>query len=281
MNLIVIAIITLGAIGALSAVILYFAAKKFAVFEDIRIAQIEEVLPAANCGGCGNPGCHAFAEACVKAEDFSTLYCPVGGAGVMAKVAVILGKEAKEAVPMIAVVRCNGTCENRPLTSVYDGATSCAVAAALYGGDTDCSYGCLGCGDCENACKFDAIFMNPETRLPEVVEDACTACGACVKACPKSIIELRKKGPKSRRIYVSCVNKDKGALSRKACEVSCIGCGKCQKICEFDAITIENNLAYIDYNKCRLCRKCVEVCPTKAIHELNFPPKKVEVQEAV
>lgn len=277
MNLILIAIITLGAIGALSAVILFFAAKKFAVFEDIRISQIEEVLPAANCGGCGNPGCHAFAEACVKAEDFSKMYCPVGGTAVMSKVAAILGKKAKEAIPMIAVVRCNGTCAHRPRTNVYDGAISCAVASALYGGDTDCSYGCLGCGDCVDVCKFDAIHMNPETRLPEVVEETCTACGACVKACPKFIIELRKKGPKSRRIFVSCVNKEKGALSRKACEVSCIACGKCEKVCEFDAITIENNLAYIDYNKCRLCRKCVEVCPTGAIHELNFPAKKVEI----
>ncbi|HEY5570408.1 MAG TPA: Fe-S cluster domain-containing protein [Bacteroidales bacterium] len=281
MNLILIAIITLGAIGALSAVILFFAAKKFAVFEDLRIAQIEEALPAANCGGCGNPGCHAFAEACVNAEDFSKMYCPVGGAGVMSKVAAILGKEAKEAVPMIAVVRCNGTCALRPRTNVYDGATSCAVVSALYGGDTNCSYGCLGCGDCVDVCKFDAIHMNPETRLPEVVEETCIACGACVKACPKSIIELRKKGPKSRRIFVSCVNKEKGSLSRKACEVSCIECGKCEKVCEFDAITIENNLAYIDYNKCRLCRKCVEVCPTNAIHELNFPLKKVDMVEAV
>lgn len=277
MNLILIAIITLGIIGAFCAVILFIAAKKFAVFEDLRIAQIEEVLPAANCGGCGNPGCHAFAEACVKAEDFSKMYCPVGGVAVMSKVAVILGKEPTEAVPMIAVVRCNGTCAHRPRTNIYDGAVSCAVASALYGGDTDCSYGCLGCGDCVDVCQFDAIHMNPETRLPEVVEESCTACGACVKACPKSIIELRKKGPKSRRIFVSCVNKDKGALSRKACEVSCIACGKCAKACEFDAIVIENNLAYIDYNKCRLCRKCVEVCPTGAIHELNFPAKKFDI----
>ena len=118
--------------------------------------------------------------------------------------------------------------------------------------------------------------MNPETGLPEVDEEKCTACGACVKACPKSIIELRAKGKKSRRVFVSCVNKDKGAVTRKACEVGCIGCGKCVKTCPFEAISLENNLAYIDFNKCKLCRKCVEVCPQHTILEVNFPPRKVE-----
>ena len=130
----------------------------------------------------------------------------------------------------------------------------------LYGGETGCSYGCLGCGDCVAACQFDAIHMNPETGLPEVDEEKCTACGACAKACPKSIIEIRPQGKKSRRIYVQCVNKDKGAVARKACTVACIGCGKCVKVCPFEAITLENNLAYIDPN--------------------NFPPRKPKADDA-
>lgn len=272
--MILIAIISLGGIGAAGAALLYATSKKFEVYEDPRISQVQEALPGANCGGCGFPGCAGFATACVKADNLDNLNCPVGGASVMEKVSTILGKEASKADPTVAVVRCNGNCEARPRLNLYDGVSSCAIASALYGGETGCSFGCLGMGDCEVACDFDAIHINPETKLPEVIEDKCTSCGACVKACPKNIIELRKKGPKSRRIFVSCVNQDKGGVARKACSNACIGCSKCEKECAFDAIKIENNLAYIDSVKCRLCRKCVVVCPTMAIHELNFPPRK-------
>lgn len=277
--MILIAVISLGVIGAVSAVFLYAASRKFEVYEDPRIAEVQDALPAANCGGCGFPGCSGFAAACVKADTLDNLNCPVGGAEVMAKVAAILGKEPSTAEPMVAVVRCNGTCAARPRVNQYDGAQTCAIASALYGGETGCSYGCLGYGDCVVACNFDAMHMNPETGLPEVIEDKCTACGACVKACPRSINELRKKGPKSRRVFVSCVSKDKGAIARKACSNACIGCGKCVKECPFEAITLENNLAYIDYTKCRLCRKCVPVCPTGAIWEVNFPPRKEAAPE--
>lgn len=274
MSIVLITILTLAGLGALAAVILYLASQKFKVFEDPRIDQVEEVLPAANCGGCGFPGCRAFAEALVKADDISDLNCPVGGAEVMGKVAQILGKEVAKSEPKIAVVRCNGTCEHRPRLNQYEGAPSCAAASALYGGETGCSFGCYGLGDCVDACNFDAMYLDEKTGLPVVIEDNCVACGACVDACPKNIIELRKKGPKNRRIFVSCVNEEKGAVARKACSVACIGCGKCAKVCPFDAITIKNNLAYIDDEKCRLCRKCVAECPTNAIHELNFPVRK-------
>lgn len=273
-------VIVLATIGAIGALVLFLAAKKFEVKEDPRIGLVAEVLPQANCGGCGFPGCSGFANACVKAESLEGLLCPVGGAAVMGQIADILGMAAAAQDPKIAVVRCNGNCDARPRTNLYDGASSCAVAASLYSGNTGCSFGCLGLGDCVDACGFDAIRINPTTLLPEVVEDACTACGACVKACPKSIIELRKKGPKSRRIFVSCVNKDKGGAAKKACSNACIGCSLCLKQCQFEAITIENNLSYIDHTKCRMCRKCVDVCPTNAIHELNFPPKK-KVEPAV
>ena len=276
MSTIVITIISLCAIGIVSAVILYFVAQKFKVEEDPRIDIVEGLLPGANCGGCGYPGCRGLAEAAVKADTLEGIMCPVGGTETMNKVAAALGREVKAQAPKIAVVRCNGSCANRPRTSRYDGARSCAIENSLYIGDTACAFGCLGCGDCVVACPFDAIHMNADTLLPVVSDEKCVACGACVKACPRNIIELRNKGPKDRRVFVSCVNKDKGGVARKACKVACIGCGKCAKECPFDAITVENNLAYIDFTKCRLCRKCVAVCPTGAIHEVNFPPRKVE-----
>ena len=282
MNYILSAVLVLGLIALLAAVLLYAVSKKFAVKTDPRVGEVTSLLPGANCGGCGFAGCANMAEALVKGADNGTiegLRCPVGGDAVMAQVAQHLGMEATKSEPMVAVVRCNGTCEHRPRIVEYDGLQTCAAVNASGRGETACGYGCLGCGDCTRACQFDAIHMNPETGLPEVDEDKCTACGACAKACPRHIIELRKKGPRGMRIYVQCVNKDKGAVARKGCEVACIGCGKCQRTCQFDAITIENNLSYIDYNKCRLCTKCVSESPTGAIIQVGG--RKVAKKAAV
>ena len=284
MNFILIALIVLGSIALVSAVVLYVCSKKFAVYEDPRLAQVTALLPGANCGGCGYPGCSGMAAAMVKGADegaLDGLFCPVGGADVMGQVADLLGMAVANTDPKVAVVRCNGTCELRPRIAEYNGLRTCTAMNSCGAGETGCGYGCLGCGDCVNACAFGAITMNAETGLPEVDEDKCTACGACVKACPRHIIELRKKGVKNRRVYVRCVNKDKGAAAMKACKAACIGCGKCEKECKFDAITITNNVSYIDPDKCRLCRKCVEVCPTHAIVAVNFPAPRPKAAEAV
>ena len=283
MDFMLIAVIVLGAIALVAAAVLYVCSKKFAVKEDPRIAQVSAVLPQANCGGCGFPGCSGMADALVKAADGGSLEglnCPVGGSAVMEQVADLLGMAVANTEPMVAVVRCNGTCENRPKTVEYCGLRTCAAMNACAAGETACGFGCLGCGDCVEVCQFGAIAINPETGLPEVNEDLCTACGACAKACPRHIIELRKKGPKGRRVYVSCVNRDKGPAAKKACAAACIGCGKCEKECPFGAITVECNLSYIDPLKCRSCRKCEKVCPTGAIKAVNFPaPKNNPVTE--
>ena len=277
MNFILIAVLVLGAIGLIAALVLYVCSKKFAVYEDPRIAQVTEQLPGAKCGGCGVAGCGGLADALVKGADAGSLeglMCPVGGQEVMGKVADLLGMAIANGEPKVAVVRCNGTCALRPKIAEYSGLRICAAMNSCGAGETACGFGCLGCGDCVAACQFDAINMNPETGLPEVDEEKCVACGACVKACPRNIIELRKKGPKGRRVFVSCVNKDKGPVAMKACKAACIGCGKCEKECKFGAITVENNVCYIDHEKCRICRKCVAVCPTGAIHAVNFPAPK-------
>ena len=274
MNAILIAVISLGVIALILGAILYVASKKFAVYEDSRIAQVAAVLPQANCGGCGYPGCNGFAAACVKGASLDGKRCPVGGQPVMDQVAAILGLKAEESEPLVAVVRCNGTCANRPQLNVYDGARTCAIMSSLYEGETGCSYGCLGCGDCVDACSFGGLHMNPDTGLPEVDESVCTACGACAKACPRNIIEIRPRGKNDRRVYVRCLNQDKGSVARKVCAVACIGCGKCVKACPFEAISMEHNLAYIDPHKCKLCRKCEDVCPQGAIAALHFPPRK-------
>ncbi len=281
-DILLFSVISLSAIGVAASVILFLIAQKFKVIEDPKIDVVEEVLPAANCGGCGYPGCRNFAEALVnsanKNKSIEGFNCPVGGSEVMGKVAEILGLEVEEQEPLIAVVRCNGSRANASQKISYDGPATCAFAHNLFSGENGCPYGCLGLGDCVVVCQFDAIYMNPETALPDV-NDKCVACGACVEACPRDIIELRYKGKKDRRIFVSCVNKEKGGPARKNCKVACIGCGKCVEVCTFDAITLENNLAYIDYEKCKLCRKCVSVCPTGAIHELNFPSRKPKVEK--
>lgn len=282
MNVILLAVIVLGAIGLISAAVLYLLSKKFAVEEDPRIDQVTEVLPGANCGGCGFPGCGGMASACVKAADNGSLdglLCPVGGTPTMQKIADILGMKVEATAPKCAVVRCNGSCENRPRVAQFDGVSSCRVMNTAGMGETACAYGCLGCGDCVAACQFGAIRMNSETGLPEVDTSKCTACSACAKACPRGIIEVREmKGKKMMGVAVECMNRDKGAAAMKQCKVSCIACQKCVKVCEFEAITVDGNVAHIDATKCKLCRKCEDACPRTVIHAINMPPRKPKAE---
>lgn len=275
MNTIIIyTILSLSVLGAIAAVVLYFVAQRFKVYEDPRIEQVEMELPSANCGACGYAGCHNLAETLVQAESLEGLYCPVGGNEVMARIAAILGREATAVESRVAVLQCNGSCEYRPQVTRYDGAKSCAIASALFSGETGCSYGCLGYGDCVSACSFGAITLNPLTGIPVIDDSKCTACGSCVKSCPKKLFELRKRWKGEKKVYVACKNEDKGGVARKNCSVACIGCSKCVKTCPYEAISLNNNLAYIDADKCRLCRKCVEVCPTHSIIETGFPVRK-------
>ncbi|MDE5745662.1 MAG: RnfABCDGE type electron transport complex subunit B [Paramuribaculum sp.] len=275
MNGILFALIVLGGIGMIAAVLLSVISRKFAVSEDERISRIETLLPGANCGGCGQTGCHAFAVACCEAESLSGLECPGAGKEAMRAIADILGVTGEMSVAKVAVLKCDGDCEARMRSAFYDGARSCAIMAAAGNAESLCAYGCLGGGDCVDVCAFDAIGIDSATGLAVVDDKKCTGCGACVKVCPRSIIELRPYGPRGMRVWVACSNRDKGAIAMKECKQACIGCAKCSRVCTHEAITVSDNLAYIDAYKCKLCRKCVDTCPTDAIRKINFPETKV------
>ncbi len=274
MNIFLLTIALLGALGLLGSLILYFTSKKFHVEEDPRIDEICEVLPGANCGGCGFKGCRDFASQCVAHGNLDSLACPVGGAECMAKVAAILGVAAAEQERRIAVLKCAGSCSARPQLRDYQGERSCAIIDITGVGATGCAFGCLGCGDCVAVCAFGALSINEETGLPEVDVQKCTACGKCTAECPRHLLELRPVGRRDRRVWVACSNQDKGAIARKACSAACIGCSKCVKECPFGAIEVNDNLAYIDSSLCKSCGKCLAVCPTGAIHATFTLPSK-------
>jgi Na+-translocating ferredoxin:NAD+ oxidoreductase RNF subunit RnfB len=216
-NSVLYSVLLLASLGVIAAIVLYVVSKKFYVYEDPLIAKVDEVLPTANCGGCGSPGCKAFAEKLVKTEDISELFCPVGGNTVMKLVAEILGKEVAEKDPTLAVVLCQGGCDVRPKTTEYQGPRSCTISAMIYSGETDCQYGCLGDGDCVAVCKFNAMYMDENTGLPVVITDKCTSCGACAEACPRDIIEMRPKHKRDLKIFVGCLNEDKAGGAAHRC----------------------------------------------------------------
>ncbi len=263
------AIFLLG-IGALFGIGLAFAAKKFAVKEDPRVEQVSEFLAHAHCGACGFPGCRQYAEAVVLNPDIAANLCTPGGKYTAEMVAKITGKEMKLTEPKVARVFCQGGLSKSKRRFKYEGIEDCKAAVIASGGDKSCIYGCLGYGTCSRACPFGAITMNEE-NLPEIDPVKCTACGQCVKACPKNVIEIQ---PLIKEVIVRCHSRDKGAATRKNCQVGCIACGMCVKICPYNAPVIENNFSTLDLEKCRVCGLCVRKCPTKAILDsLPYRPK--------
>lgn len=267
MDTILSGVLVLGGIGFFAALILYYVAQKFAVKDDMRVVKIERILPGVNCGGCGKAGCHDFATACAKAnaEELDKLYCTVGGNKLMKEIADIMGYTITEKEPTIAVLRCQGSCQNAPIKFEFTGLKSCRLAAQIATARSECPYGCMRLGDCVKACKFGALSINKETGLPQVDENKCVACGACVEVCPKKLFELRPKGKDGARVYVACRNEQKGAVARKNCKVACIGCMKCTKI--NSKIKVENNLSYIPSNidAKKYGQALAETCPTRAI----------------
>ena len=246
-------------LGILFGILLAVASRVFAVKTDERIEQITEILPGANCGGCGYSGCGGFAEAVVKGTA-SANACRAGGEECAKKIGVIMGMEVTAQAPVCARVLCAGSCGNAKEKCHYEGAHDCIAADRIYGGNKACPAGCIGLGSCVEVCRYDALHI--VEGVAKVDPDKCTGCGACEKICPKHIITLI---PKTAKYSVDCHSPEAGAQTRKLCSVGCIGCKICEKNCPSDAIHVVGNLAVIDYEKCTSCGVCAAKCPRKII----------------
>lgn len=267
MNPILLAVIIVSVIGLVLGAILAIASIVMAVPVDEKAVAIEEVLAGANCGACGFSGCSGYASALSKGDTTDCTLCAPGGADCAAAISSILGVEGGSATPMTAVVLCHGTHENSAQIMDYHGDMSCKTASQLFAGGKACTYGCLGLGDCEEACPYDAIHVN-EDGIAVVDSLNCRACKICINTCPKGIIDLAPLYREEAVVY--CKNQDKGAQTRKACKVGCIGCMKCQKTCQHDAIHVKNFVAYVDQEKCTGCGDCVAGCPAHCIELSTF-----------
>jgi electron transport complex protein RnfB len=256
---IVYAILVMSALGAVFGAILSFADKKFEVPVDEKVQKIRDNLSGANCGACGFPGCDAFAEAVAKGEA-PVDGCTPGGKKSADAIAAIMGVTVETGAKKVARVLCQGEKGVANERFDYSGVESCMAASAFAGGPKECQYACLGFGDCEKVCVFDAIEITD--GLARINPDKCTACGMCVEACPRNIIELL---PEASKVMVLCSSLNNAKTTRVSCTKGCIGCKRCEKACEFDAIHVENFLAKIDTDKCTNCKACVEVCPVKCI----------------
>lgn len=273
-NIIIYSALVLGLLGGIFGLVLAFASKIFHVETDPRVDSILDRLPGANCGGCNFAGCAALAEAIARGDAPANL-CAPGGAETAKNIATIIGAEVTEAVRQVAVLHCNGHAVDSKFD--YSGINDCRGANLLQAGAKQCSFGCLGYGTCVDACKFNALVMG-ENGLPFVIEDNCVACRACVKVCPRKLIDIV---PIDKFVHVRCMSHDKGKQTKDNCSVGCIGCKKCEKACQYDAIHVDAFLSGIDYNKCVSCGACVKACPTNAIHDYHALRKTIHTEAPV
>ncbi len=256
---ILIAILVLGTLGLLFGIGLAIASKKLAVQVSPKLDEVHHLLPGANCGVCGNPGCFGFAESLLAGKS-SLENCKVCSEEIKEKIANILGLALEKQTKKIATLHCNGGLKVKD-KYLYDGVNDCIAANLVLGGQKSCAYACLGFDTCVKACPFGAITMSAEA-LPVVDKVKCRSCNKCVLACPKKLFSLVSV---THTVYVACSSHDLGREVKSVCPVGCIACKLCEKACRFDAIHVIDNLAVIDYHKCTSCKECVPVCPAKTI----------------
>lgn len=265
-------LVFLAGLGAVFGFGLAIAAKRFAVQIDPRVEKVKDVLAHAHCGACGYAGCEQYAEAVVKDPDVAPNLCIPAGAGGAEAVAQITGKKAEIMEPYFSRIMCQGSTKLSKRRFKYEGVEDCRAAVLAGGGDKSCIYGCLGYGTCVRSCPFDAMYMGDD-GLPVVDMGKCTGCRKCEQACPKKVISVL---PGSKAVVAACHSRDKGADTRKNCQIGCIACNACVKVCPFEAAKVENNYSRIDPEKCRVCGLCVSKCPTKAIVDfITVRPKAV------
>lgn len=253
------AIISLAGFGILLGAVLAVASRRFHVETDPRMAEILEILPGSNCGACGLPSCEAAAEAVAKGE-VPVSVCRAGGPDVTIAVGRIMGLEVEAGVALVAHIHCRGGKSLSPPRAFYQGVNSCR-AAHLLGGGKACPFGCLGLQDCADVCPVSAIAFDEE-GIRRVNVHKCTGCGLCADVCPRDLIEIV---PAAAKVFVRCKSRYTGKKATSVCKVACIGCRRCEKACQVDAIRVENGFASIDYTKCTNCGDCAAVCPTDSI----------------
>ncbi|WP_037373243.1 RnfABCDGE type electron transport complex subunit B [Anaerovorax odorimutans] len=247
-------------IGFLAGTILTLASKFMAVKVNETVVKVKEILPGANCGACGYAGCEDYAVALANDPTIKPNLCTPGGSSVALAISNALGIEFEAVAGKTAVVKCSGTYAKTNYVMDYRGLQSCAANKMFYRGRGACDYSCIGYGDCVDACEYDAIKI--EGGVAVVDNDKCVGCGLCAKRCPNNLIDIV---PGSNFVYVGCSSNEKGAVTKDKCTIGCIGCKKCEKICKFDAIHVINNLAVIDYDKCKNCKMCINECPVGVI----------------
>ena len=259
MNILLPALI-IGAIGAVCGIILAIVSAVMAVPVDEKLEKIKGLLPGANCGACGFPGCDGYAGAIVY-DDAPLTSCPPGGSHLVDDLSEALGKEASQAIQEKAVVLCR-CCDIVRMDKLnYIGENTCTYASQMYGGPTACFFACQGFGDCITACKYEAIRI--VNGLAVVDASLCVGCKLCVSSCPKGLIQM---APVTNTAIVFCSSKDWGPHVRKVCSLGCIGCSRCVKACSKEAVVVENFLAKVDYDKCDGCGDCAKICPMGIIY---------------